>query len=140
MLNGYARTVAARVAARLVLRVRAAWPAIGAIALAVVLTHSGIGHLRPATELEQHYRDVIGTDDWARTIGIVQLFVAGGLCLRRTRGLTAATFGALLLLAVANQLRTDRIGAESLPVAALIIWTGLVAWGEMRRGRAAPHV
>ena len=140
MLNGYARTVATRVAARLVLRVRAAWPAIGAIALAVVLAHSGIGHLQPAMELEQHYRDVVGTGDWTRTIGIVQLFVAGGLCFRRTRVMTAVTFGALLLIAVANQLRTDRILAESLPVAALIIWTGLVAWGEMRRGRAAPHV
>ncbi len=134
MLNGFAGKVATRVVARLVPRVRAAWPAIAAIALAVVLAHSGIAHLQAAPELDLYYRTIIGTDEWARTIGIVQLFVAGGLCFRRTRIVTAAAFGVVLVIAAANHWRTDRLGAETLSVALMLVWTSVVAWGEARRG------
>jgi hypothetical protein len=129
----------ARLVASLVPRVRAAWPAIGAIALAVVLAHSGVSHLRGAVELDEHYRSVIGSDGWARTIGILQLLAAGGLCFRRTRVTTASALGAVLVLAIANQLRTDRAGIASAPSLLLLAWAGAVAWGEARRARRPRH-
>ena len=125
----------ARVVALLVPRVRAAWPAIGAIALAVVLAHSGVSHLRGAPELDAHYRIAIGGDGWTRTIGILQLLAAGGLLFRRTRASTASALGAVLLLAIANQLRMDRAGIATLPSLLMLLWAGVVAWGEARRTR-----
>ena len=125
----------ARLLRLLVPRVRAAWPAIGAIALAVVLAHSGVSHLRWAPELDDHYRTAIGNDGWTRTIGIVQLLAAGGLCFRRTRVTTASALGAALLLAIANQMRMDRAGVATLPSLLLFVWAGVIAWGEARRSR-----
>jgi hypothetical protein len=132
----------ARLVALLAPRVRAAWPAIGALALAVVLAHSGVSHLRGSVELDEHYLAAIGSDDWTRTIGILQLLAAGGLCLRRTRVATASALGAVLLLAIANQIWMDRAGTATLPSLFLLVWTGVIAWGEARRvpfaGRDAP--
>lgn len=128
---------AARLAALLAPRVRAAWPAIGAIALAVVLAHSGIAHLDAARGLDAHYDAIIGGDGWARPIGVLQLLAAGGLAVRRTRVTTACALGAVLVLALANQLRLDRAGAASVPLLVLFAWSAVVAWGEARRGRAA---
>lgn len=112
-------------------RVRAQWPAIGAIALAVVLAHSGVAHLDASAEVAAYYRDALG-DGWSRIIGVVQLLAAGGLCFRRTRGMTAAAFSALVLIGIANQLRTDR--ATLAPVV-LLLWACVIAWGELRRAR-----
>jgi len=134
----------ARLVALLAPRVRAAWPAIGAIALAVVLAHSGVSHLRGSAELDEHYLAAIGSDGWTRTIGILQLLAAGGLCFRRTRVTTASALGAVLVLAIANQVRTDRAGIAMLPSLLLLMWAGVVAWGEARRSpparRDAPDV
>ena len=128
---------AARLAALLVPRVRAAWPAIGAIALAVVLAHSGVMHLQPGPELDGHYLAAIGTAEWTRAIGILQLFAAGGLCFRRTRVMTAAALAAVLLIAMANQLRTDRWGFATATSLFMLVWSVLVAWGEARRAGTA---
>lgn len=129
----------ARLVRLLAPRVRAAWPAIGAIALAVVLAHSGVSHLRWAPELDDHYRAAIGGDGWTRAIGILQLLAAGGLCFRRTRVTTASALGAALLLAIANQMRTDRAGVATLPSLLLLVWAGVVAWGEARRSPRPGH-
>ena len=129
---------AARVVALLVPRVRAAWPAIGAIALAVVLVHSGVAHLDATHGLDAYYRALTGGDGWARPVGIVQLLAAGGLAFRRTRVTAASAVGAVLVLALANQLRLDRAGAASVPLLLLFAWAAVVAWGESRRGRGAP--
>ena len=124
----------ARLMALLVPRVRAAWPSIGAIALAVVLAHSGVAHLQGPTEIVAHYRAAFGSGEWARTIGILTLLAAGGLCFRRTRVMSAAAFAALLLFGIANQVRTERVGSATLAPLLLLAWTGVVAWGEARRG------
>jgi hypothetical protein len=124
---------AGRLLSLLVPRVRAAWPAIGAIALAVVLAHSGVLHLNSTADLASHYRAAIGTDEWTRAIGILQLLAAGGLCFRRTRVMTAAGFAAVLLVGVGNQLATQRIGAITTNSLLLFVWTIVIAWGEMRR-------
>ena len=89
---------------------RAGWPAIGAIALAVVLAHSGVLHLEPAPALAAHYRTAVGAAigrAWSESCSCV---AAGGLCFRRTRVMTAAAFAAIVLIAIGNQLRTDRVG------------------------------
>ena len=117
----------------LVPRVRAGWPAIAAIALAVVLAHSGIRHLDTTPELAEHYRSVIGSDGWTRLIGILQLLAAGGLLFRRTRVTTAAAFAAVVLIAIAHQLRTDRESLAIMTSIALLVWALAVAWGEVRR-------
>jgi hypothetical protein len=129
---------AARLATLLVPRVRAAWPAIGAIALAVVLAHSGVLHLQPGPEIDDHYLAAIGSAEWTRAIGILQLFAAGGLCFRRTRVMTAAALAAVLLIAIANQFRTDRAGFATVTSLLMLAWSAAVAWGEARRtGTAA---
>jgi hypothetical protein len=123
-----------RLLATLAWRVRWQWPAIGAIALAVVLAHSGLQHLRASAELDEHYRTAIGSDGWTRAIGVLQLLVAGGLCFRRTRAMAAAAFAAVVLIAIGNQWRTDRLGATTIVSVLLIVWAMVVAWGETRRG------
>ena len=129
---------AARLATLLVPRVRAAWPAIGAIALAVVLAHSGTLHLQPGPELDDHYLAAIGSAEWTRAIGILQLCAAGGLCFRRTRVMTAAALAAVLLIAIANQIRTDGSGFSTFASLLMLAWSAAVAWGEARRtGTAA---
>jgi hypothetical protein len=128
---------AARLARLLVPRLRAAWPAIGAIALAVVLAHSGTLHLQPGPELDGHYLAAIGSAQWTRTIGVLQLLAAGGLCFRRTRVMTAAALAAVLLIALANQFRTDRLGFATVTSLLLLAWSSVVAWGETRRTRTA---
>jgi hypothetical protein len=113
----------------LVPRVRGQWPAIAGIALAVVLAHSGVRHLDASIDLVQHYRTAIG-DDWTRGIGILQLAAAGGLCFARTRAATASALVAVLLIAIANQWRSDRLALASF---AMLAWAAIVAWGESRR-------
>ncbi|MFO1415010.1 MAG: hypothetical protein U1F10_14105 [Burkholderiales bacterium] len=121
-----------RLAARLVPRVRAAWPAIGAIALAVVLAHSGVQHLDAPAALALHYRTAIGTDAWTRGIGIAQLFAAGGLLFPPTRLATACVLGAVLVAALGNQWLSAR-GSDAVATAGVLAWTVAVAWGESRR-------
>jgi hypothetical protein len=133
---------AARLVAVLAPRVRAQWPAIAAIALAVVLAHSGVAHLRAAPELDEHYRFVIGGDGWTHTIGILQLLAAGGLCFRRTRVGTGSALGAVLLAAIAIRLGREGADVATLPSLLLLAWTGAITWGEARQSppatRAAP--
>jgi hypothetical protein len=121
-----------RVLALLVPRVTAQWPAIAAIALAVVLAHSGWLHLGAPPDVAQHYREAIGTGDWSRAIGILQLLAAGGLCLRPTRATTAAAFAAIVLIGVGNQVVGGRAGVATVTSLILIAWAVAVAWGEMR--------
>jgi hypothetical protein len=118
-----------RLFADLLPRVRAQWPAIVAIALAVVLAHSGIAHLDATAEIAAYYRNALG-DGWSRAIGVLQLVAAGGLCFGRTRATTAAAFAAVVLIGIANQLRADR--ATLAPVL-ILLWACVIAWGEMRR-------
>jgi DoxX-like family len=122
--------------ALLVPRVRAGWPAIGAIALAVVLAHSGVLHLDASPEVAEHYRNVLGSDGWTRTVGILQLVAAGGLWFARTRAATAAAFAAVVLIVIGNQLRTDRATVATLTSLLLLVWAVVVAWGEARRAAA----
>jgi hypothetical protein len=128
-----------RLFAMLLPRVRAAWPAILAVALAVVLAHSGVQHLDAGAALAAHYREAIGTDEWTRTIGIAQLLAAGGLTFRRTRVATASVLAAALLLAMANQFRAGRIDAVP-GTLVLLAWAVAIAFGEARRAgsRAGP--
>jgi hypothetical protein len=128
---------AARLVTLLVPRVRAAWPAIGAIALAVVLAHSGVMHVDAPAALAGHYRTAIGTDEWTRTIGIAQLFAAGGLCFRRTRVTTAVAIVLVLLAALANQVRTERADVALSTTLLMLVWTAAVAWGAARRAQPA---
>ena len=123
---------ARRLVARLAPRVVDAWPAILAVALAVVLAHSGVLHLRDAGDVAQHYRDVLGFDA-ARAVGIAQLVVAGGLCASGTRVMTCAAFAAMLLLAIGNQALDDRVGEQTLTTLIVLAWTVAIAWGEKRR-------
>jgi hypothetical protein len=123
---------ARRLFARLAPRVAEAWPAILAIALAVVLAHSGVLHLRDGGDLAQHYRDIVGLDA-ARAVGVAQLLAAGGLCFSATRRMTCAAFAAVLVLAVANQALADRVGWETVTTACVLAWTIAIAWGEGRR-------
>ena len=124
--------IARRLVARLAPRVIDAWPAILAIALAVVLAHSGVSHLRDAADVSQHYRDALGFDG-ARAVGIGQLLAAGGLCITATRVMTCAAFAAVLLIALANQALTDRIGMATATTAFVLAWTIAIAWGQTRR-------
>jgi uncharacterized membrane protein YphA (DoxX/SURF4 family) len=123
---------ARRLVARLAPRVIDAWPAILAVALAVVLAHSGVSHLRDAGDVAQHYRDALGFDA-ARAVGIAQLLAAGGLCMRATRATTCAAFAAALVLAVANQALNDRVGVATATTVLMLAWTLAIAWGEKRR-------
>ena len=75
---------------------------------------------------------VIGTAAWTRAIGILQLLAAGGLCFRRTRVMTAAALIAVLLIAIANQFRTDRLGIATFTSLLMLVWSAMVAWA--RRG------
>ena len=118
-----------RLVAILVPRVGGQWPAIAGIALAVVLAHSGVRHLDPPPDLVLHYRAAIG-EDWSRGIGILQLAAAAGLCLRRTRVMTASALVAVLLIAIANQWRTGSLALASF---AMLAWAAIVAWGETRK-------
>jgi len=124
---------ARRVVARLAPRVADAWPAILAIALAVVLAHSGVSHVRDPGDIAQHYRDALGFDA-ARAVGIAQLLAAGGLCVTATRVMTCAAFAAVLLIALANQALSDRLGLATATTLLVLAWTILIAWGEKRRG------
>jgi uncharacterized membrane protein YphA (DoxX/SURF4 family) len=123
---------ARRVLARVAPRVAGSWPAILAIALAVVLAHSGVTHLRDAGDIAQHYRDALGFDA-ARTVGVAQLLAACGLCVTATRPMTCAAFAALLLIAIANQALDDRMGVATLTTLFVLGWTIAIAWGEKRR-------
>ena len=123
---------ARRLVARLAPRVIDAWPAILAVALAVVLAHSGVLHLREAGDVAQHYRDALGFDA-ARAVGIAQLLAAGGLCMPATRATTCAAFAAVLVLALANQALDDRIGVATATTVLVLAWTIAIAWGEKRR-------
>ena len=124
--------IARRLVARLAPRVMDAWPAILAIALAVVLAHSGVSHLRDPGELAQHYRDTLGFDI-ARAVGIAQLLAAGGLCVTATRLMTCAAFAAVLLIALANQAFTGRIAMTTATTVLVLAWTIMIAWGQTRR-------
>jgi hypothetical protein len=123
---------ARRLVARIAPRVADAWPAILAIALAVVLAHSGVLHLRDAGDLAQHYRDILGFDA-ARTVGIAQLVAAGGLCFAATRVVTCTAFAALLVIAIANQALSGRLDWATVTTACVLAWTIAIAWGEARR-------
>ena len=123
---------ARRLVAHLAPRVADAWPAIFAIALAVVLAHSAVLHLRDGGDIAQHYRDVLGLDA-ARAVGIAQLVAAAGLCVQPTRAMTCAAFAAVLLIAIANQALTDRIGIDTVTTSFVLAWAVTVAWGELRR-------
>ena len=123
---------ARRLVARLAPRVIDAWPAILAVALAVVLAHSGVSHLRDAGDVAQHYRDALGFDA-ARAVGIAQLMAAGGLCMPVTRATTCAAFSAVLVLALANQALDDRISVATATTLLVLAWTIAIAWGEKRR-------
>jgi hypothetical protein len=92
-------------------------------------------HLQAGPELDEHYLAAIGSAEWTRAIGILQLFAAGGLCFRRTRVMTAAALAAVLLIAMANQVRTDRLGYTTLASLLMLAWSAAVAWGEARRRR-----
>jgi len=120
---------ARRLVAHLAPRVRDRWPAILAIALAVVLAHSGVSHLREPPDVARHYRDALGVD-LARAVGIAQLLAAGGLCFRATRVMTCAAFAAVLLITVANHLVTGRAGVATVTTALVLAWTVAIAWGE----------
>jgi hypothetical protein len=123
---------ARRLVAHLAPRVVDAWSAILAIALAVVLAHSAISHLGDAGDVGQHYRDVLGLDA-ARAVGIAQLVAAAGLCVHPTRVMTCAAFAAVLLIGIANQALTDRIGIDTATTAFVLAWSITIAWGELRR-------
>ena len=123
---------ARRLVAHLAPRVRDQWPAILAIALAVVLAHSGVSHLREPADVAGHYRDVLG-QDLARAVGIAQLLAAGGLCFRATRLMTCAAFAAVLLITVANHFVTGRAGVATVTTALVLAWTVAIAWGESQK-------
>jgi hypothetical protein len=102
MLKG----VLLRVGARIVLD----WTSWAAIALAVVLAHSGIRHLDADAALLAHYGDAVGTPRFAYAVGALQLIAAAALVWRRTRGGSCAALAAATLIAMANQIAGGRAG------------------------------
>jgi len=47
--------------------------------------------------------------------------------------MTCAAFAAVLLLAMANQALTGRLGMSTATTALVLAWTVAIAWGEARR-------
>ena len=76
-------------------------------------------HLEATAGLDAHYRVAIGSIAWtravltaARAIGIARAAAAGDLGVRATRVMTRGERVAVLLIAIANQARTDRVGVR----------------------------
>jgi hypothetical protein len=104
--NPVLRAVLLRVGARIVLD----WTSWAAIALAVVLAHSGVRHLDADAALLSHYADAVGVPGFAYAIGALQLIAAVALVWRRTRGGACAALAAAMLIAMANQIADGRAG------------------------------
>ena len=120
-----------RVAARIVLD----WTSWAAIALAVVLAHSGVMHLDADAALLSHYGDAVGMPRFAYAIGALQLMAAAALVWRRTRGGACAALAAGMLIAMANQLAAGRAG-DGLD-APLVVLGAAVAIGLGERAQRA---
>jgi hypothetical protein len=120
-----------RVGARIVLD----WTSWAAIALAVVLAHSGIRHLDADAALLSHYGDAVGMPRFAYAIGALQLMAAAALVWQRTRGGACAALAAATLIAMANQLAAGRAG-DAL-YAPLVVLGTAVAIGLGERAQRA---
>jgi hypothetical protein len=111
------------------------WPALAGYALALVLAHSGVGHLTPDGALRQHYREALGTADASYLIGVLQLAGAAALGFRGTR--VAGALGVLAVVGAATLLRLVRTGSfEGLGPALVVVLVAVaVAVGEHGRRR-----
>jgi hypothetical protein len=125
------KSVFLRVGARLILD----WTSWAAIALAVVLAHSGVRHLDADAALLSHYGDAIGMPRFAYAIGALQLLAAAALVWRPARAGACAALAAATLIAMANQLAGGRIG-DGLH-APLLMFGAAVAIGLGERARRA---
>lgn len=124
------KRLALRVAARLVLD----WTTWAAIALAVVLAHSGLRHLDPDAALLAHYQTVLGMPGAAYWVGWLQLFVAAALIARRTRVGACAALAAALLIAMALQIAGGR-GGDGLLAPLAVLAAALAIGAGARRPR-----
>ena len=129
------KLVALRVGARLVLD----WTSWAAIALAVVLAHSGIEHLRPDAALLDHYAEAAGMPALAYAVGAMQLAAAAALLWRRTRRGACAALIAMILVAMANQIADGRSGEGLAAPLSLLVAAVAIAAGERRRTTAQPR-
>ena len=127
------KLVALRVGARLILD----WTSWAAIALAVVLGHSGVEPLRPDAELLDHYTEAAGLPALAYAVGVMQLTAAAALLWRRTRRGACAALVAMILIAIANQIAGGRVGEGLAAPLAMLVVAVAIATGERRRMR--PH-
>ena len=123
------KLVALRVGARLILD----WTSWAAIALAVVLAHSGVEHLRPDAALLEHYADAAGLPALAYAVGAMQLAIAAALVWRRTRRGACAALVAMILIAMANQIAGGRAGDGLAAPLAMLVVAVAIATGERRR-------
>lgn len=129
------KLVALRVGARLILD----WTSWAAIALAVVLGHSGVEHLRPDVALLDHYAEAAALPALAYAVGVVQLAAAAALVWRRTRRGACAALVAMILIAMANQIADGRAGdGLAAPIAMLVVAVA-IATGERRKARPQPR-
>lgn len=123
------KLVALRVGARLVLD----WTVWAAIALAVVLANSGVGHLRPDAALLRHYQDAAGMPALAYAIGVVQLVTAAAMLWRRTRYGACAALIAMLIIAIVNQIADGRAGDGLVAPLLMLVVAAAIARAERRR-------
>jgi hypothetical protein len=129
MLKG----VLLRIGARIVLD----WTSWAAIALAVVLAHSGVRHLGADAALLAHYRDAVGMPRFAYAVGALQLIAAAALVWRRSRAGACAALAAASLIAMVHQLAAGRAG-DGLHAPLFVLGAALaIALGE--RAQRARH-
>jgi hypothetical protein len=130
------KLVVLRVAARLLLD----WTTWAAIALAVVIGHSGIAHLRADTSLRHYYGEVAASPLMVYIVGAVQLAVALTLLWRRTRSGACAALIALAMLSAGAKMSDGRTAQGLLPELAVLAAAIAVAIGERRRARHADGI
>jgi hypothetical protein len=124
-----------RVVATTARRVAADWPAVGAVALAVVLGHSALVHLAGDEALARHYAEAVGAPGFAWVSGVLQLVAAVALAVRRTRRVACAAIAGVILAGVVHRIAAGHDGdgvpaALALAVAAIAIGFGT----RVRRG------
>ena len=122
-----------RVVATTARRVAADWPAVGAVALAVVLGHSALVHLAGDESLARHYAEAVGAPGFALVSGLLQLVAAVALVVRRTRRVGCAAVAGVILAGVIHRIATGH-GGDGLP-AALALAVAAIAIGLGTRGR-----
>lgn len=122
-----------RIAAVTARRVADAWPAVAAVALAVVLACSGVLHLRAGEALLRHYDEAVGAANFAYVVGALQWLAAAALLSSRGRRAACAALAGVALAGIAHQFATGRAGEATWAACALLATALAIAVGDNRR-------